>query len=385
MPVEDRGATGRSRYVDVLRAAAILRVYLLHTLWLSWLPAVLPAMWVMFALAGYLAAVSLDRGRPLRTVRSRLRRLLPPLWVLALVAVPLMLHLGWHRPDPVALLNWVLPLANPPTSDWGGPFALALWYLRAYVWLVLASPLLWWAFRRWPRTTLLALPTTAVLFYSPLVDLPVNALGDGLWATASYGTCWLLGFARHTGLLDRLSLPVVGAAAAAAALAALGWATLGWATLGWATAHGQHDPLTEMLWGTACVLVLMRLHPGMAWLDRVPWLSAAVTVVNARAVTIYIWHLPATFAAAGLLGASGVAAGVAAGAPPGRLLMLAVTTVLMAGIVLAVGWVEDVAARRPPRLLPLNSPVDPPPSTLPRRPSPVDLAVRQPEKTENPD
>lgn len=334
-PLITRDAGGRSRYIDALRAVAIARVYLLHTLWLTWLPAVFPAMWVMFALAGYLTAGSLDRGDPLRTVRSRLRRLLPPLWVLGLVAVPLMLLHGWSPPpSPLAVANWVLPLANPPASQWGGPFALALWYLRAYLWLLLLSPVLWWAFRRWPVVTLLALPVAAVACYSPLIDLPVDPLGDGLWATASYGTAWLLGFARHTGLLDRVPLPVLGAAAGAAAAGSIAWGAT----------HPLPDQLHDMLWGLAFVLFVMRLRPNLEWLGRTRWLSGAVTAVNARAVTIYVWHLPASYAAGALLATIGAASG--------PLSALTATTLLLAVVVLAVGWVEDLAARRRPSLLP---------------------------------
>lgn len=331
------GRPGRSRYLDTLRAAAIVRVYLLHVLWLGWLPAAFPAMWVMFAIGGYLTAVSLDRGRPLRVVRSRLRRLLPPLWALALVAVPLMVARGW-RVDPVELAWWVVPLVNPPASDWGGPFAIALWYLRAYLWLLLLSPVLWWAFRRWPTALLLALPTAAVLCYSPLAAVPQNPVGDVVWSTVSYGTCWLLGFARHTGLLDRV--PVARYAAVTVATAAAGML--------WTAAHPRGDRLADLLWGTAFVLVLMRLRPSLAGLDRARWLAGAVTAINARAVTIYIWHVPATFAVSVVLPAAGVKAGMGT--------TLAATTLVLVGIVVAVGWVEDLAARRPPTLLPPTAP-----------------------------
>lgn len=339
------GGAGRSRYIDTLRAVAILRVYLLHTLWWGWLPAVFPAMSVMFALAGYLTAISLTRRGPVRTVGSRLRRLLPPLWALGLVAVPLMLLHGWRDesgfPGLLGLANWVVPLVNPPASVWGGPFALALWYLRAYLWLVLLSPVLWWAFRRWPVPTLLVLLTAAVVCCSPLVDLPVNSVGDGLWSTVSYGTCWLLGYARHTGLLERLSWPVLGALASAAAAGSMAWNA-------WGTPGSRSDGLAEMLWGIAFVLIVMRARPNLAWLDRLPRLAAAITAVNARAVTIYVWHLPAAYAAGALLALAGV--------DQGRLSTLGTTTLLLAMIVLVLGWVEDLAARRRPSLLPPTHP-----------------------------
>nr|WP_203909111.1 acyltransferase family protein [Rhizocola hellebori] len=86
----------RSIYIDVLRAAAILRVYLNHTLWIGWLTVLYPSMSIMFALGGALAASSVDRRGTSSMVRSRLRRLLVPLWALAAVAVPLLLMHGWR-------------------------------------------------------------------------------------------------------------------------------------------------------------------------------------------------------------------------------------------------------------------------------------------------
>lgn len=349
-----RVPTARCGYLDTLRAVAILRVFLHHTLWIGWLAVIFPSMSIMFALAGYLTAASLDRGGAARTILSRLRRLLPPLWVLALVAVPVMLAHGWlsdeerplRWPD---LTWWVLPLANPPASLWGEWFALALWYLRAYLWLVLVSPALWWAFRRWPVATLLTPLTVAALLYSPLVIVPENPVGHALWSTALYGTCWLLGFARHTRLLDRV--PVWGCAAIAVGLCGAGllWAAIETRAVA-ALQTVPLDPLANMLWGTGFALVLMRLRPAMTWLERTPRLVRVVRMVNARAITIYIWHLPALFATAGLV----LLAGVDAVSPAGIATTLFVGSLLTAAAVLSVGWVEDLAARRRPVILPLR-------------------------------
>jgi peptidoglycan/LPS O-acetylase OafA/YrhL len=84
-------ARQRNLYVDSLRALAVTRVCLHHVLWIGWLTVVFPSMPVMFALAGYLTAATLHRGGVARMLRSRLRRLLPPLWALAVVAIPLIL------------------------------------------------------------------------------------------------------------------------------------------------------------------------------------------------------------------------------------------------------------------------------------------------------
>jgi peptidoglycan/LPS O-acetylase OafA/YrhL len=349
------GRRNRNRYIDTLRAVAITRVFLHHTLWISWLAVLFPSMFVMFGLAGAMTAATLERKGPATTVRSRLRRLLPPLWALAAVAIPLMLMHGWesdannplHWQD---LLYWILPLANPPASSWGGPFALALWYLRAYLWFVLLSPPLWWAFRRWPRITLLAPLSAAILLYSPLVPLPMNKVGDVLWSTASYGTCWVLGFARHTRLLDRM--PVWVCVVAAAVLGAAGYA--------WGAGHAGFpfaDPIAETLWGTGFVLVALRARPTLAWLDRYPRLARIVGAVNARAITIYVWQVPVLF----LTGALLQRAGITPLTTEMKVASLLVGAPLTAVAVLLVGWVEDVAARRKPALLPEVSPPAPQP------------------------
>jgi peptidoglycan/LPS O-acetylase OafA/YrhL len=347
-PSPPPSAARRNVYIDTLRAVAIVRVYLLHALWIGWLTVVYPSMSIMFALGGTLIAASMDRGGSARTVWSRLRRLLLPLWVLAAVAVPLLLVHGW-RPEPWSdVIYWVFPLANPPAGEWGGAFTLALWYIRVYLWFVLLSPVLWWAFRRWPVATVVTPLAAAVVLYS--LPLPVNRVGDVLWSTASYGTCWVLGFARYTRLLDRL--PVWLCAVLAAGLGLAGYL---WGSHRADLASGFADPLADTLWGTAFVLILMRLHPDLSFVRQWGWLSRVVTALNARAVTIYLWHLPMLFAATTLISLSGIQ--FTGGA--GKISVIALGAVLTAVIVVVVGWIEDVAARRRPALNPARRPEKP--------------------------
>ena len=111
--------SGRDRYLDLLRALALVRVVFYHTFNWTWLPIVFPSMGVMFALAGSLMVRSLKRPA-LSVIRGRLRRLLPPMWLFGAVVVPLMFLEGW-RPDPHHpnwwygdLLYWILPFSEPP-------------------------------------------------------------------------------------------------------------------------------------------------------------------------------------------------------------------------------------------------------------------------------
>jgi peptidoglycan/LPS O-acetylase OafA/YrhL len=343
-------ATTRDRYIDLIRAVAIVRVVLYHALNnLAWLTIIFPSMGVMFALAGSLMADSLDRAG-LRTVTRRLRRLLPPLWVLAVVAISIMLVVGWpadeqHQPSSPRMLFWVLPLATPPSSSWGAPFVDTLWYITTYLWLVLLSPALLPLFRRVP-ILMMALPFGVLL----ALDAGFFHLGatvtEVLYNVCTYLGCWLLGFAHHDGLLRRLRMSVVvPLVIAMVELAAYYVLT---------DPDPQHFDLTHVPTGnaffsTAFVLLLLRFRPSVAWLARLPWLDRLISVLNSRAVTIYLWHNPAIFAVT--IGLGFITLDTATFG--GTLLLLVLTAGLTTMAVLIFGWVEDVAARRPPRLLPL--------------------------------
>src|SRR3954464_3800028 len=148
-------ADSRDRYFDTLRAVAIVRVVVFHAFPFAALELVFPSMGVMFALGGSLMVKSLDRDTA-RAVRSRLRRLLPALWVMGLILVPLMLARGWpDRPSWPHLLLWAVPVADPPASEFGYAASGVLWYLVTYLWLVLLSPVLLRMYRRWRLATVL--------------------------------------------------------------------------------------------------------------------------------------------------------------------------------------------------------------------------------------
>ncbi|WP_117211092.1 hypothetical protein [Allorhizocola rhizosphaerae] len=82
-----------------------------------------------------------------------------------------------------------------------------------------------------------------------------------------------------------------------------------------------------------------------------PRLRRLVTGINARAITIYLWHLPALYGSGLLL--SGLY--IAVTRPGGAIAVVAIATVALTLIVMAVGWIEDVAARRRPTLLPAQA------------------------------
>ncbi|MET0423554.1 MAG: acyltransferase, partial [Actinoplanes sp.] len=348
----------RNRYLDLLRAAAIVRVIVYHLFGWPWLSIVLPAMGIMFALAGSLAAGSLDKRPADQVVASRLRRLLPPLWLLGAIVVPVMLLAGWqqesHGDHPFSaarLAFWVLPLGDPPGSDRAVDAWEPLWYLRAYVWFVLLSPMLYALYRRigW-------LAVAAPILLMGLLDLTGFSLPEtadaALWDFVTYGACWIAGFAHHDGRLRRIPagvlIPVVLA--------------LGGAALYWHRGHQGEDAWdlndvseSQAIWSLAFVLLALRWSPPMGWLARVRPLDRAVTLLNARAVTVYLWHNIAIAAVWPLLT---LVALDDLGARLDRPVDLVMAMALTTAAVLAFGWAEDLAARRRPRLWPAG-PADP--------------------------
>ncbi|MFR9778944.1 acyltransferase family protein [Micromonospora sp. MS34] len=329
----------RNRYLDLLRFLAIVRVVVYHVTGYAALTLVFPAMSVMFALAGSLMVASLDRtGVP--AVARRLRRLLPSLWVLAAVFVPAMLLTG--LPLTPKVLLWLFPVSDPPANYWGGLALSPIWYLRDYLWFVLASPLVLRLFRRAPLPTLLVpYALLATIEFGIFPDAPTVLREFGLYFGA-----WLLGFAHHDGLLRRMSNRVF-----VPAVLALGAAGLGWIfTHPGPRGYDLNDiHLGNALWSAAFILVAIGRAPAEApWVDRYPLVGRMVTVLNRRALTVYLWHMSFVVALTPLVGLVGWT--------PRDPLGLAVRVVLVFALVgvvtLLVGWVEDVAARRPPELFP---------------------------------
>lgn len=341
---------GRDRYFDALRAVALVRVVAYHTFEWPWLGLVFPSMGVMFALAGSLMAKSLARPAP-QVIRGRLRRLLVPLWVFGAVMVVAMMINGWlPGPD---VLYWVLPLGDPPGNAWGEQAWGVLWYLRTYLWFVLLSPVLLRLFRLAPVPVLL-LSLVPVALFETVWSLPEGRLGTAVSDVSVFLFCWLLGFAHRDGVLRGLA-PGPVAAGAVAGLLAGGW---------WALNHqveGTYDlddiPLAQALWSAGFVTLLLyakaRFEVDFGWLARLSFLDRIVTVFNARAVTLYLWHEVALMGSVPLIDLMWQVPAFERGLPlDSQWFLFGVAWVLIAAAVVLLGWVEDVAARRRPRLLP---------------------------------
>lgn len=342
--VAPRRVVDRERYIDALRALALARVIVYHMFTVAWLSFVFPAVGVMFALAGSLMARSLERT-PMSAVTNRIRRLLPAVWVLGALLVPAMLWHGWpDRPSWTHMLLWLVPVGTPPGSEWGIAATEVLWYVTTYFWLVLLSPGLRWLYRRWPVPTIL-LPLCALVFLDTLPPAADGSAQEVLVNVATFGACWIAGFAHRDGTLRRISLPL---------LITLAGLCLSLGT-GWALTHPGEDgldlnsiPVAQAFYSLGFVLLILRAAPTMRWLARVQIMDRLVALLNARAVTVYLWHNVA-IAICFVVGDRFQVWRMGDLAEVGY---FAVALLLLLIPLFLVGWMEDVAARRRPRLMP---------------------------------
>jgi peptidoglycan/LPS O-acetylase OafA/YrhL len=345
----------RDRYIDFLRTFALIRVMTYHTFDWAWLPMAFPSMGIMFALAGGLVAASLDRAGSARAFwRKRVRRLLPPFWVFGAVVLAAMFAVGWRVESSINTFDWstawlwVLPLSDPPYSADAVDWVVPLWYIRIYLWFVLLSPAMLWLFRRWPVRMLAIPPVVLVVTVLGLVELGGRTY-DNVVLLATYACCWMIGFAHHDGKLRQL--PLKRTLLAGVALLGVGV----WYAFSHQEQYGTYNiddvALANMPYCLGAVLILLRIYPKFTWLDRLPTLGAIVSLFNSRAMTIYLWGNVAIAMAPVVLAWTPLAAWNTDDAR-GMVLVYLAAWALIFVAVLAVGWVEDVAAGRRPRLLP---------------------------------
>ncbi|WP_406838205.1 acyltransferase [Streptomyces sp. AHU1] len=364
--------SGRDRYLDLLRALALVRVVFYHTFNWTWLPIVFPSMGVMFALAGSLMVRSLDRPA-LSVIRGRLRRLLPPMWLFGAVVVPLMVLDGW-RPDAHHptwwwgdLAYWVLPFSEPPfgvplhtfgghlPASWAEQICVPLWYLRAYLWFVLLSPLMLKALRKLPWVTLTVPLALAFVINSGLVDQS-GRLMEAATDFTTFGSCWLLGMAHGEGLLRRIPQYVVPSLAPLVLMSGYWWlmrVPLDNPRLG-------HDleavPVAQAIWSFGAVMLLLHLSPSWEqWPKPLEKFNGVISLLNSRAVTVYLWHccaLVLTEPLLDLLWNNDFFYDHAQWLLRSQWTQLTIAVPLICLAILLFGWIEDVAAKRRPRLFP---------------------------------
>ena len=166
----------RDAALDGLRALAILRVITWHASGWSWTTWVISSVPAMFVVTGALLARSLQKGSAFHVLWKRFKRLLVPLWCYSIVVYALSLYFQVRTS---AVWTFFLPFNQPTSliaSQW---FTSAMWYLRAYVWVLVLAPFIYALTRRW-KSLIPAVGIVAVAAF-------------GIWNTDTTGFSWAVG------------------------------------------------------------------------------------------------------------------------------------------------------------------------------------------------
>lgn len=309
----------RDRYLDLLRALAITLVVLGHWLitaifynahhqptghsaledlsWaypITWIVQVLP---VFFIVGGYANAASLESdrrrgGNATDWLLERAARLIRPTTVLLVVLAVATV---------IARLIGI-NLTEARTAVWVA--SIPLWFLSAYLAVVLLTPVMYRLHRRFG----LGVPVVLVVLVA-LGDLARFA-GFAFLAYGSYLFGWLVmhqaGFFWRDGRIrfTRWSwvLPLAGGVAALVLLTIVGPYSISMIDVSGERIKNASPPTLALLAAATMQLgLIMLLHnPAQRWLRRRrPW--TVVVAANAVVLTIYLWHMTAVLAVVGVL------------------------------------------------------------------------------------
>ncbi|WP_208027712.1 serine hydrolase [Rhabdothermincola sediminis] len=360
--------SGRDGFLDLIRAVATLRVIVWHAFGAAVITYVIAAMPAMFFVTGSLFARSADRHGARTTIADRLRRIAPSLWVFAAVAWTAMwvgasrsgTGLDWRH-----VVLWIVPISDPAGSPWeGGWLATPLWYLRTLLWIFLLAPLAIRAVRRWPVRTFavsglavvaLDLADRAGWLRPAFADRLVWQLGD----LALYGTFFLFGVRVADGSFDRVRPRNWALVASVATIGAVAW----WLTQPVPSGVVNNSHPMHLLVGTVWLALALASVPALRRLADHHLARPVVRFLGQRSLTVYLWHTSAIVVALWILDHQGRSPRLGWG--------LSYVVLIAGGVVVACvlfGWIEDLGAKRPPKLWPL------PTAPARRRHAPVAVA-----------
>jgi hypothetical protein len=317
----------RDRYVDLLRVASLGVVVIGHWLMavilvgrdgtvsatnvLTIVPTLRPVTWlfqvmpVFFFVGGFSHAVALASlrrrgGGYAEFVRSRAQRLIRPtaVFIAVWLALALLIEVSGHH-------RGVLALAT-------GTVAQPLWFVGVYLGVVALAPVM----LRLHRRTAPALVPAALAAGAVVVDVSRFAFDLPYVGFLNVALVWLavhqLGFHYADGGLTRGRRPAVtlavGGFAAVLALTTFGPYPVSMVGLPGEPISNMSPPTLALLAHAAFLvgLVLLVRGPVARWLRR-PAVWRNVITANGLAMTAFLWHLTALFAATALTIAVGLA------------------------------------------------------------------------------
>lgn len=302
----------RNAYLDLIRVLAIAAVVVGHWIatgitythgelngvdvlgvspWTSWLTLMFQVVPLFFLVGGYSNSLSWTRYRDAGgsafgwTARRARRLLVPTAGYIAVIslAVVICTAAGADRDD---------------LEEAGWALSLHLWFLAPYLVLLVLTPALLAAHRRYGAVVPAVMAATAVILDVGVIEEHWHFVG---WVNyvLVWGTFHQLGFAWHDGFLaGRRGRPLALAAGAIGALVALIWwgpYPVSMVGVPGARIQNASPPSAALLaFGLAQAGVVLLAAPSVsAWLARPrrDRLRRSITHANAMTMPVYLWHM----------------------------------------------------------------------------------------------
>ncbi|MGK3947465.1 acyltransferase family protein [Microbacterium sp. K2] len=349
---------GRDTAIDLLRAICVAGVVLLHaimvgvtvvdggpvfanasegTWWIvpiSWVLQVMPLFFVIGGFAGYISfrRTHARGGTSTAFIAARVHRLLrPALFAIGIVGAAL-----------AALSAVGIPADIIAVA--GFRYSQPLWFLAVFLGCQALLPALAKAHARRPLITV-----TALVAASISVDVLRAITGLEGVGFLNLAFVWLalqqIGFFLADGTIDRLSRRA-RAITGAAALTTLIGAFTGGVYSPDLIANINPPTAALLLVGVVHLSAVSLLRDHIGAFSRRPLPAAFAAFVNRRTMTIYLWHMPALLAMAGVCAVASLSSGIALPEPStfawwvSRPLWLATALTLTALIAVALTRIE---------------------------------------------
>ncbi|NBQ99267.1 MAG: hypothetical protein EBT97_02205 [Actinobacteria bacterium] len=268
-------ARARNAALDGLRAVALVRVMTWHaTGWpvTTWIVASVPAM---FVVTGFLLAQSATDTPTASVISSRLRRLYPP-YLLYAATVLVVTRLDGSPRGP--LVDFIIPLRTPRSDVASGWLTTQLWYLSAYLWILILAPLILSGVRRSAVATLSVL--LAGLAWTSLAGVEPGTTG---WIAADvllYGSCTAAGMVLQQRDMPRRA--VLLAVAGVSAAVAVAWSS--WRPPLDSVVNNDH--VLHLLVGASWTALLLTLPALLEWIAG----FGPARIITRSSLTVYLWH-----------------------------------------------------------------------------------------------
>jgi len=358
----------RNRYVDLLRVVAIGAVVYGHWIltdvtyrdgqlsgldalnyisWGRWLTLALQVMPVFFLIGGYVNARSwtqhhADGANWTRWVGDRAMRLLWPTTVFVVVAALAVTAARLAGVDPAEL------------GEGGWLVAFALWFLPVYLLLILLTPALLAAHRRWGLAVPAVMAVAAAAVQAAVLGPHWPVIGFGNYLLV-WGSIHQWGFAWQDGTLTRSRWrPLALAAGGTLALAGLlAWGPFPVDMIGAAgeTVINTAPPSVALLaFAAAQAGLVLAAGPAVSrWLAR-PRRWRHVQRLNSSVMSVYLWHMVPVIVVAAAFYPTGIMPQPTVGSGAWWLTRLAwfgLLTVVLVPLAAAMTWVERLVFRLP--------------------------------------